>query len=187
MGVYGFPQIQPPMKDYSLDPIYGSLLAVPVVVGLLAFVWIPHWLLWGEFALDEALVSVPFALQLIILVASVLVHEALHAVAWAWAGGLSLAQIEFGVLWKALAPYAHPKVPLSAGAYRLGVVAPGLLLGLIPSLLGILFGWSIFSGWGGLLLAFAAGDALILWTIRHVSEDTLVRDHPSRFGCQVVE
>lgn len=175
------------LKDYSIDPIVGTILALPVVAGLLAIVLIPYWFLWREMAFLDAFTGVKLPMLLLAFVATVLLHEGVHGLTWTLAGGLELSEIKYGVIWKALAPYAHPKVPLPAWVYRLGVAMPGLLLGLLPAAIGLVLGDSILAGWGALLLSFGAGDLLVLLAISSVPAATLVRDHPSRFGCFVVE
>jgi hypothetical protein len=37
------------------------------------------------------------------------------------------------------------------------------------------------------MLAVAGGDLAAVWAIRDVPQGVLVRDHPSRVGCQVTE
>ena len=64
---------------------------------------------------------------------------------------------------------------------------PGLVVGLLPSLVGIATG----NGWimlFGLFFTFAAGgDLLVLWLIRKVDAKVLVEDHPTNAGCYVYE
>lgn len=179
--------LEPSMRDYSIDPVLGTILAMPVVAGLLALVLIPHWLLWKEMAFLDAFTSLSLRVLLLGFVLMIVLHEAIHGLTWMMVGDLTLRQIKFGVIWKALAPYAHPKVPLSARAYRLGVLMPGLLLGLLPAIVGVALGDSFLAGWGALLLSFAGGDLLVLLAIYSVPAEALILDHPSRFGCLVVE
>lgn len=174
------------MQDLSIDPNKGTLQSLPLLAGLVLLVAVPHWLLWQENAVLSALRSVgPFGLVGIFAFA-IVAHEALHGITWMVAARLKPSDIRYGVLWKALTPYAHPKVPIPARAYRIGAAMPGVVLGLVPAILGIATGSAILSGWGAIFLAFACGDLLILLKIRSVPADALVRDHPTRFGCEVV-
>ncbi len=69
---------------------------------------------------------------------------------------------------------------MRARAYRLGVVTPGIVLGVVPSVAGIITG----NGWVmsfGLFFRFVAGgDFLILWLVRRVAGRALVEDHPTK-------
>lgn len=175
------------MKDLSIDPLKGTVLSIPLFLALVAVVVAPHWLIWGENAIAVALRDTGVLMMIVIFVGAIVLHEALHAIAWALAAGLKRSEVEFGILWRALAPYAHVKVPIPARAYGIGTAAPGLVLGLLPGLAGLLTGNGALTGWGAVLLSLASGDLLILLTLRSVPADALVRDHPSRFGCVVLE
>lgn len=113
-------------------------------------------------------------------------HEGLHALAWAAFGRIPLRRVRFGFSARALAPYAHVPEPMTARAYRLGAAMPAIVLGVLP------YGWGTLTGhvgWAlyGMVFVFAAaGDLLVLWQIRRVDAQAIVRDHPARVGCIVV-
>jgi hypothetical protein len=77
-------------------------------------------------------------------------------------------------------------VPLPASRYRVAVALPGLLLGLIPTVAGIALQSEELTLYGAIMLVGAVGDMLILWLLRSVRGDTLVLDHPTRAGFQIV-
>ena len=80
---------------------------------------------------------------------------------------------------------SHYTEPLPATAYRCGAVAPLLVLGVVPSLIGTFAGWPAVAAFGWLLVIGAAGDLAVLWLLRGVAPDALVADHPTRAGCLV--
>ncbi len=121
------------------------------------------------------------------LVLGVVLHELIHGVAWAAAAGRPLGIIRFGVNWKALAPHAQCTVPVPARAYRLGAAAPGLLLGLVPSMAGAFTGAGAVAVFGWLMTVGAGGDLVVLWLIRSLPGAVLVQDHPTRAGCMTAE
>lgn len=71
-------------------------------------------------------------------------------------------------------------------AYRLGGIMPLLVLGILPSLIGIGIGngWIMFFGF--LFTVAAGGDLLVLWLIRDVRPGQLVEDHPTQVGCYLI-
>ncbi len=61
-----------------------------------------------------------------------------------------------------------------------------LVLGILPSLIGIGIGngWIMFFGF--LFTVAAGGDLLVLWLIRDVRLSQLVEDHPTQLGCYLI-
>jgi hypothetical protein len=120
-------------------------------------------------------------------IAGAVVHELLHGVTWAYVGKKPRAAIKYGVQWKTLTPYAHCTEPMDVTAYRIGAVMPGIVLGLLPLLIGMVFGLGAFFVFGLLFTVAAGGDLAILWSLRNVSLGWFVEDHPTRAGCYVLE
>jgi hypothetical protein len=166
----------------------GSLMAAVVIcAGAVAYfaVWQTAIRLWPP-AFEPnlgPLVSILVATTLLAL--SVVVHELLHAVGF-WIGAGNRAAIGFGINWAHLTPYAHCAVPMKARAYRFAVTLPGIALGLLPAAIGMITNAGALVAYGTLMLAVAAGDALILQSLRGVPPDAQVRDHPNMAGCQVL-
>ena len=118
-------------------------------------------------------------------IGGVLVHEVLHGIAWRLAGAAP-GSVRLGFQVQTLTPYAHSSAPMTARAYRIGAATPGVLLGIVPAVVGLVLGaGAVF--WFGLLFTLAAGgDTLILWLLRGVPGSRLVEDHPSKPGCLVL-
>ena len=165
----------------------ANVAALVGVLPVLVVLVVVYGLIWGWGALGagfDALVS-PLWRFLLLFVGGVLVHEVLHGVAWRLAGAVR-GSVSLGFQVQTLTPYAHSSAPMTARAYRIGAVTPGVVLGVAPALAGLALGaGGVF--WFGLIFTLAAGgDALILWLLRGVSADRLVRDHPSKPGCLVL-
>jgi hypothetical protein len=172
--------------DYSLGMLTANLLTVVAggpLAAMLAAAWAARWgwvsLAAGVYGLLDARVL------LLAVLPGIAAHELIHAVAWAIAARRPLGAIEVGVRWRSLAPYAHPREPMPAGAYRIGAVMPLLLLGVAPSLAAIAAGAPRLMAWGLFFVFTAGGDMIVLWLIRRVAGGTLVEDHPTRVGCLV--
>jgi hypothetical protein len=165
--------------------LLGLALAAPILGALLAL----HVSLHGSGAVDAAVNALLGRLEigLPLLALGIVGHELVHAAVWVAAGRGSWSRVQFGWQWRALAPFAHYTEPLPATAYRLGAVAPLVILGIGPALLGTLMGWAIVAAFGWLLVVGAAGDLTVLWLLRGVRPAALVADHPSRAGCLVYQ
>jgi len=163
--------------------VYGLVLGAIGVAALVAV----HWAVWGwdetrmaarDF-FDNPFVWIPAA------AAALVVHEGLHGLFWGWLGGGGRSSIRYGFQWKTMTPFAHCKVPIQAGAYRIGTAAPGLIVGVLPALAGTFAGWGWLAGFGWFMTLVAGGDALVLVLIRSLEGSRLVEDHPVRAGCVV--
>jgi hypothetical protein len=175
-----------PGSDLSVGMLAANLLTVvaagpPAVLLGMAFA-----LRWGAGPLVAGIYGLLTPLGLLLLLGGIVAHELIHAVAWATAARRPLSAIEIGVRWRSLAPYAHPRAPVTARAYRIGAVMPMLALGLAPALVAIGNGMPRLMAWGMFFVFTAGGDLLVLWLIRRVPAGRLIEDHTDRVGCRVL-
>ncbi len=173
------------VSDASMSLVEANIIGM--VAGLLGalVVLVPHWLLWGGGSLLAGLPIIfnPWFIVPAFLV-SIVVHEALHALGWVLFGRQPWSAMKFGL--HQMTPYAHCELPMRATGYRIGAIFPALILGGIPALLGTVLNNGALAIWGSLMVFVAGGDLAILWILRSVPGSTLVRDHPSRAGCEIV-
>lgn len=177
------PEPAPERRDVTMSVGLANLLAAPLFVGLVAVYGYAFHLVWGDMVLVRVFLT---RTTLIALVAGIFLHELLHGIGWKFAGKIAWEDIKFGVHWKLITPYAHCKVPITARAYRVGVVLPALFLGFLPATVGLITGDAWFTILGALFLGAAGGDLLGLWVLRSVPADAKVLDHPTKLGCEVI-
>ena len=125
-----------------------------------------------------------FRISIFIIIGAAM-HELLHAAVWIFFTKKGIRSIRFGISESDFSPYVHCKEPLQVWVYRLSIVLPGLVLGIIPAI------WAIFTGrlWllmFGLFFSWAAsGDFIIFYLIRNLKKNILVCDHPQKVGCYI--
>ena len=95
--------------------------------------------------------------------------------------------IKFGINWKALAPYAHCKEALEVKKYYLGVIMPGIILGVLPALLSIVTGSAFLWIYGFIFTIAAGGDVIYLILLIKMDNNELVQDHPEKIGFKIFE
>lgn len=122
---------------------------------------------------------------LAILLVGIAVHELLHGVGWV-VMGTPRGEVEFGVAWKALSLSAHCGAVMRVGAYRFAVLLPGVVLGVVPFVVGVLVGSEPVAFLGLFWLLGSVGDVYVVWIIRRVPGGAFVRDCPVRLGVDVV-
>lgn len=170
-------------QDLSVSTVTILLHAIWMTVLFLVVPLIPFSLIWSRDPLLTSFLNPMIILPALILV---IIHELLHAIGWKLAGDLSFQDFKFGIAWKTLSPYCHATQPMSAHAYRIGAILPGILLGILPIIVATLIGDGFLAILGALLTAGAVGDVYVLWLLRDVPSDAMVIDHPSRAGCIVL-
>jgi hypothetical protein len=176
------------MKDLSISTISANLFAIPIVVFLIICLACPFILIWDWHTFTLGFLSTYLALPyfIIVFIFGAFMHEVLHAIGFLIFGKLKYSQVQIGVKWKFLTPYAHCKVPLKASVYRIALLLPAILLGVIPSIIAYIFGIGWLLIYGILFTILAGGDILVFWIIRKVNNNELVKDHPEQCGCFIV-
>jgi hypothetical protein len=173
--------------EYSISMLRANLAGFPLFLAMMSALVLPYVALKG---LPDFILGVNRFVELQVFLpwvaAGTAAHEALHGLGWMAAGNRSFRSVRFGFHWKTLTPYAHFTEPIAARAYRIGIVLPGLAVGVVPAVIGYAIGNPAFVLFGGIFFGAAAGDALGLWAVRNIPAGTFVLDHPSRVGCTVV-
>jgi hypothetical protein len=126
-----------------------------------------------------------FRISLFIIFGAVL-HELLHAFIWIFYTESGIKSIRFGITKSDFSPYVHCTEPLPVRIYRIGILLPGLILGIIPAVWALVTGrfWLLMFG---LFFSWAAsGDFIILYMIRNLRKEIRVYDHPDKVGCYIV-
>lgn len=180
--------------DLTLSMSQVADLAWRWLPAIVACTFLPYLLVWGVPDMPEwpglwnAVLGLVIgaAAFVFIYAASALAHEALHLGAMIVVGGVPPSSLRFGMRLSEGVLYVHTSRPMSAWAYRVVLVTPALVLGIVPTVLGTFYGWGWPVAYGFVMLASALGDFAVLHLIRHVDARTPVRDHPKEIGCQVL-
>ena len=164
--------------------IFAFVLAIPVfVIGFGAFSAVNHGIEFNT-SLTGLIVS------LIALVVLTVVHELIHGLTWGVFATNGMKDIEFGFMKEYLTPYCTCSAPLPKRPYILGGLMPGIVLGLIPTIVAIFINSYALLLIGMVMILGAAGDILIvieLLRYRSNAAEKLIYDHPTQAGCVVFE
>lgn len=121
------------------------------------------------------------------IVMFIVIHELLHAVGFIVCGKVTRKEVKFGVIWSQFMPYAHCKVPIQLKAYRIAIILPLILLGIIPTIYAFLVGSGYWAIIGIFMTVAAFGDVLILWVLRKYRGEDFVLDHSEKIGCVIYQ
>ena len=166
--------------------LFVFLLAIPVVaIGVLLFAW--------KNPISLLAPNPRGSLQFIVLfIVLIVVHELIHGLTWSLFSEHHFKDIEFGFMKEYLTPYCTCTTPLPKIHYIMGALMPCIVLGILPTAIGILLGSSLFFWIGIIMTLSAGGDIMIVWKVlafkkQDESEEVLIYDHPTQAGSVIFE
>lgn len=172
--------------DLSIPLWKANIYSLPIVVVLLIITVLPFYFLWGiDQIFSKFRSNSNLLLLLLVFLIGLVLHELIHAFSWIAFAKIPFSKIKFGFNVKSLSPYAHCGEAVTAKVYRIALLTPAIILGLIPISVSFFTGniWLFIIGL--LFTVTACGDFLIFWLIRNVTNDQLVADDPYKAGCRV--
>ncbi len=173
-------------KDLTLEIDDVMRRAVPASLWMALITFVPYVVLHGlPWPHSAGLFFARLFLFIVAYLVSVIVHELIHVVAMIVFGRVPLRSIAWGHRLSEGVLYVHSNEPMSARAYRLVLVLPGVLTGLAPAVWGVVIGnfWITFYGW--VMMASAIGDIEVLRLMQGLPSSVRVVDHPEKVGLLV--
>ncbi len=167
------------IKEYTLSIRKINLYSLIMIIPITAILLIPFILIW-DFQTFEIGRKEFMRLFIYVLILGIILHELLHGITWALFSKKGFKSIKFGL--NGITPYCHCKEPLKAKYYRLGGIMPLIIMGIIPSVVGIILGNGLFLSFGIFFSWTAGGDIISLFMLRKLDENTMVYDHPHKMG-----
>ncbi len=164
----------------------ANLVAIKYLIFFAIIFTVPYYLIWGNNLAESFYKAAnPFLkmfFPLIAFIIGIVIHELVHGIFFAKYATKGFKSVKFGVLWKMLTPYAHCKEPLQIKHYIIALVAPLVLVGILPAILGIVLGNPGLLLFGIIFSGSAAGDIMIYNLIKKENPEDYVQDHPSEAG-----
>lgn len=174
--------------DLTIGIVRANLLTFVIGIPVVAVAFALFMLVNGTDGFVIGALGNP--LLLVAMLVLVVVHELIHGLTWSRFTPNGMADIEFGFMKEYLTPYCTCKAPLPKTGYIIGSLAPGVLLGVVPTIVSIAMGSVSLLFLGVIMTLSGGGDALIVaLLLRHKSTgaEQLIFDHPTQAGCIVFE
>jgi hypothetical protein len=163
-----------PIKKAGLWANIVACLLLVLLVGMYILIW-PL----------EGLSSWEPIVGIVLVLAGMVVHEYVHAVSFwkigkvSWESITISSQLSKGVL------TCHTDKEMKVNAYRVSLLAPFIVLGLIPYIVSIILGIYWLAFFGIFMIAGCTGDFYMVWILRKVNGNDWVKDHPTEMGGKV--
>ena len=184
-------------KEMVVNIIWGNIIWLIIIIFTLIIFGIPYFITWREnlFGIDNKLImnSRDKFFFLLFLLLGIILHELIHIIFFVIFSKNKFKSIKFGILpgINLLTPYRHYyhcKEILSIKQYRIAVIMPLLLLGIIPTVVSIFIGCNLLFLCGTILIIWVgSSDILIYIKTFKEKKSSLILDHPSEVGYYVYE
>ena len=125
-------------------------------------------------------------LLMLAYVIGIVLHEGTHVLAMLVFGRVGRRSIRAGHRIREGIIYVHSTRPMTASAYRKVLLSPAILVGIVPTIIGLATGDGWLTAFGWLMTISAAGDVAVWRLIRPLDPNQMVQDHPSEVGVVVV-
>jgi len=169
------------IEEYTMGMGEVNLIALAMIFPILAIILTPFILIWDyetfEMGMDRFMDNFLFY-----ILGGVILHELLHGVTWGYFASKGFRSIKFGMKWKYLTPYCHCKEPLKVKHYKIGGGMPLIVMGIIPSIIGLILGNGEMLTIGIFFTWAAGGDIIALYMLRKLEGNSYISDHPHKMG-----
>lgn len=163
--------------------LLGTLIAaIPCIPFIVAYFYLNRTI--------SELSQLQWLIFIVIFVALIAVHEAIHGLFWSFGAQNGLKDIEFGFIVKYLTPYCTCSSPLKKTSYIIGTFMPMFLLGICVMLAAVIMGNQLMMILGVVNTLAGAGDILVilkLLSYKTKGKDIVIIDHPYEAGLVVFE
>ena len=173
--------------DLRINMVTANVVSIVGAVALLALCIAAFIFIHPEVDLASGYSLVVLLVAFVVLI---VVHELIHGFTWSRFTPNGFKDVEFGVMWNALAPYCACNAPLKKGPYILGSMMPLITLGIIPLIVAFCIGSAPLLYIGALMVVGATGDILIVLKLlghKSAATDVLLYDHPTEGGSVIFE
>ena len=175
-------------KDLTFGVVETNVWAVVVTLPLILPFLLAYYVMWGK-----EWTMLPwwgYFVGLILLTAFIVGHELIHGAVFACFAKDGFRSVAFGVIWSMLTPYCTCRESLKRKHYMLAILAPTVVLGILPAAVALTVGskWILYLG--VLMILGGGGDimcAIKLATYRTKGKECLFFDHPYEVGLAVFE
>ena len=173
--------------DLRINMVTANVVSIVGAVALLALCIVAFSFIHPEVDLASGYSLIVLLAAFVVLI---VVHELIHGLTWSRFTPNGFKDVEFGVMWNALAPYCACNAPLKKGPYILGAMMPLVTLGIIPLIVAFCIGSVPLLYIGALMVVGATGDILIVLKLldhKSTATDVLLYDHPTEGGSVIFE
>ena len=122
-----------------------------------------------------------------ILILICVIHELIHGLFFSMLAEGKFKSVKFGIMpaKKLFSFYCQCKEKLRLNQYRIAIIMPLIITGIIPAIVSILIGDNLLFSWSIICILLAGDDILILLKTSKEKKNVWIFDHPTKGGYYV--
>jgi hypothetical protein len=163
--------------------ILANVSGVLLLIVLVPLFGVLYYKIWGDFGIVfnfnmPIMVRIfNFIVLISIFFAFLFLHETIHGIFWS-----KYTDVKIGIILKSLYRFLYCNEPIKTGHYTNGLIMPSIILGIIPLIIGMIFGSIFVYGFGLLFIIVGADDFYIIYLLRKEGGKCFVRDMDKKIG-----
>ena len=177
----------------KINIVWANIFGIIVLAVAMILFGIPFYLFWyQEYPVSNTTLSLlewlkNISIIFLLFITGIIAHELIHGVVFAVYSENKFKSIKFGVMpaSKLFTPYCHCKEVLNIRHYRIALIMPSILLGIIPAMISIIIGNIFLLFWGVVFIMAGGGDILMFVKTLKEKKDSWILDHPTEAGYYV--
>ena len=186
-------------EDKTINAVWANAFGIIVIIFAILLFVIPFYLLWSKKYVDgyqifNFAISIPFLyyviniiFYLLVFILIVIIHEIIHGIFVSIFAENGFKSIKYGILSakKLFTPYCHCEDKLRINHYRIVIIMPTVIMGIIPSIISIIIGNIILLFWGIICIISGCGDILLILILLKEKKDCWIFDYPTEIGYSI--
>jgi hypothetical protein len=184
-------------EKITINMLWANIFGIIVLLIAILLFGVTFYSIWKEKFTDLQIINLITAsyeqkimfvktrfVYILVLIPLVVAHELIHGVFFSIFVKNKFKSIKFGIMpaQKLFSPYCHCKEKIKINHYRIEIIMPLIVLGIIPTIISIIIGKTVLLFFGIILIACASGDILIFIKTLKEKNNIWIYDLPTDGG-----
>ena len=165
-------------EEVKINLLWANVLSIIIFIIFGTFFTLLFYLFWPNRFIFGF--NVGFVFISIILI-GIIFHEIIHGVFFSIYCKNGYKSVKIGIMpaRQLFTPYCNCKEILKINQYRLALIMPTIIMGILPAVIFLVIGNFTLLIFSIIFIGAGAGDLLMLTKLRKMDNNCLVLDHPS--------
>jgi hypothetical protein len=181
-----FPYENYQQREMKLNGFICNILGLVMILVLASVFGFIFYQIWGTLGIQFVskfgiqfiyYFAFNFLIYLSAFLAFVLANEFMAGIYWS-----KYTEVKIKVTIKSLFRFCYCKEPIKIKNYIIGLIIPIIILGIIPLIMGMIYGNILVLGFGIIFISNGAGAIMIMYLLRKEDKNNWIKDMDSTIG-----